>query len=389
MAIKSYLLNGKKYFEVYVNGFDRSGKRIQARRKGIESLRKAEEAEFELKRDLAKLKELGVDLRWSEWEAECLRLMKVMYQPSTLYSYEKTLKKWIPENWKVKDLKSFTKMDLHEFIFEAMPVETTVHTRKFVLKIIKRIFQLAVDHGKLDRNPCNGIQVKVPETEKKVLTNSEVEKLLKEAKAVNHRFYSIWVMALFTGMRSGELYALKWSDIDFETKMISVSKSWSSKNGITSTKNQKNRVVPISEELLQFLKELKLERGSEESVLQHLEEWTRGSAAKVLKAFCKAIGVTDIKFHDLRATFITNLLARGEPLVRVMATVGHADMETTNVYLRKAGIELQGTTERIGYKIPKEKQAKVLEFAKTKEAVGNVPLHRDMLPVATLQDEDV
>lgn len=107
MAVKPYILNGKKYFEVYVNGFDRNGKRVQSRRKGIESLRKAEEAEFELKRDLAKLKELGVDLRWSEWEAECLKLMKVMYQPSTLYSYEKTLKKWIPGSWKVKELRSF------------------------------------------------------------------------------------------------------------------------------------------------------------------------------------------------------------------------------------------------------------------------------------------
>lgn len=84
--------------------------------------------------------------------------------------------------------------------------------------------------------------------------------------------------------------------------------------------------------------------------------------AKVIKRFCKSIGVTDIRFHDLRATFITNLLARGEPLVRVMATVGHSDMETTNVYLRKAGIEIQGATERLGYRIPEEGGAKVLTF---------------------------
>lgn len=364
MSIKPYFLNGKKYYEVYVNGFDRNARRVQFRKKGIESLRKAEEAEFEFKRDLAKLKELGVDLRWSEWLEECKRLMKVQYRPSTLYSYEKTLTKWIPVDWQSKDLKSFTKMDLHEFIFERMPQGTTVHTRKFVLKIIKRIFQMAVDHGRLDRNPANGMLVKVPESEKKVLTNAEVEIFLNEAKATNHRFYPIWVVALFTGMRSGELYALKWADVDYEAKTISVSKSWSSKNGFTSTKSQKNRIVPMSEELLQFLKELRLQRGHEEFVLPHLEEWTRGQAANVTKAFCKSLGITEIKFHDLRATFITNLLARGEPLVRVMATVGHADMETTNVYLRKAGIELQGATDRIGYRIPKGEPARVLEFVR-------------------------
>jgi integrase len=73
----------------------------------------------------------------------------------------------------------------------------------------------------------------------------------------------------------------------------------------------------------------------------------------VTREFCKSLAITEIKFHDLRATFITNLLSRGESLVRVMAIVGHADMETTNVYLRKAGIELEGGTDKLGYKIPK------------------------------------
>lgn len=110
--------------------------------------------------------------------------------------------------------------------------------------------------------------------------------------------------------------------------------------------------MPISSELSSFLKELKLERAKEEFVLPHLTEWTRGEAAKVIKSFCKSIQITEIRFHDLRATFITNLLARGESLARVMAIVGHADMETTNVYLRKAGIELKDGTERLGYKLP-------------------------------------
>lgn len=57
-------------------------------------------------------------------------------------------------------------------------------------------------------------------------------------------------------------------------------------------------------------------------VLPRLDEWTNGMQAQVTKEFCEAIGVTPIKFHDLRATFITNLLASGVPLVKVMAIVG-------------------------------------------------------------------
>ena len=352
MAIRTRIKDGKKRFEVYVNGFNARGTRIQRKRTNIESLRKAEVIEFELRRELAILRESKVDPRWEEWVEECLNIMKVTFRPSTLYGYEKTLSKWVNNRFKGRELKDITKLDVHNLIYEGVLPETTLHTRKWILKIIKRVFQMAVDHGKLDRNPCNGMMVKVPESEKRVLTNKEVELFLSEARSTNHRYYPIWVMALFTGMRSGELYALKWTDVDLDNGTISVSKSWSSKNGFTSTKNQKARIVPISSELSSFLKELKLERAKEEFVLPHPTEWTRGEAAKVIKSFCKSIQITEIRFHDLRATFITNLLARGESLARVMAIVGHADMETTNVYLRKAGIELKDGTERLGYKLP-------------------------------------
>ncbi len=353
MAIRTYIKNGEKLYEAYVNGFNSRGTRIQRKRKGITTLRKAEMIEFELRRELALAKESKVHPYWEEWLEECLNQMKLIYRPSTLYSYEKTVNKWIKNIWDRRELKSITKMDVHELIFENITEdEATMHTRKYVLKIVKRIFQMAVDAGKLDRNPCNGMMIKVPESEKKVLTNAEVQIFLNEAKLTQHRFYPVWVLALFTGCRSGELFALRWSDIDLEGSVISVSRAWNSKNGFTSTKNQKTRTVPISDELGNFLKELKLSRGNEEFVLPRLTEWERGDAAKVTKAFCRSLKIMDIRFHDLRATFITNLLAHGESLARVMAIVGHSDMETTNVYLRRAGIELKDGTERLGYKIP-------------------------------------
>ena len=113
-----------------------------------------------------------------------------------------------------------------------------------------------------------------------------------------------------------------------------------------------------------FLKSLKLQRGNEESVLPRLKEWEDGYQAQVTKEFCAAIGITEIKFHDLRATFITNLLARGVSLARVMSIVGHSQLKTTNGYLRKAGVDVQGATESLGYKLPSESSAKVLTLLK-------------------------
>ena len=365
MAISTYSVKGKKLFEVYVNGFDIRGKRLQMRKRGIQSIKKAQDLEFEFERELAIRKESEVHLRWSEWFEDCMNQLKVSHKPSTVYTYGKVCGKWVNDHLNAKELRKITKMDIHEMLYEKMPdSECTQHTRKQVLKITKRILQIAIDNGKLDRNPCQGMMVKVPETEMKVLNGSEAQELLTQGKITGHRFYPVWLVALFTGIRSGELISLKWSDIDLETRQIKVVRSWNNKNGYTPTKNQRNRIVPISDELLVFLKQLKLKRGQEEFVLPQLDEWKRGDAAQVLKDFCRVIKITEIRFHDLRATFITNLLARGTPLVQVMAIVGHSELETTNEYVRKAGIELHGATDKLGYVVPVEEAAKVLELVR-------------------------
>ncbi|HMN68674.1 MAG TPA: site-specific integrase [Bdellovibrionales bacterium] len=174
----------------------------------------------------------------------------------------------------------------------------------------------------------------MPEVDQKVLTKTEVEIFLQEAKQTTHRFYPVWAMALMTGMRSGELFALKWTDIDFEGRTISVSRQWTNKNGFGPTKTQRSRVVPISNALLKFLKELKIKSGNQsEFVLPQMPEWENGEQARITREFCAAIGITPVKFHDLRATFITNLLARGESLARVMAIVGHTRLRPPTVIL--------------------------------------------------------
>jgi integrase len=87
----------------------------------------------------------------------------------------------------------------------------------------------------------------------------------------------------------------------------------------------------------------------------------------VTREFCVGLGITSVKFHDLRATFITSLLARGESLARVMSIVGHSELKTTNGYLRKAGVDVQGGTNKLGYKLPQESGAQVLTLVKSQQ----------------------
>jgi integrase len=197
----------------------------------------------------------------------------------------------------------------------------------------------------------------------KVLTNEEAKIFLREAKITQHRFYEVWALALFTGMRSGELFELRWTDVDLEARIISVKRQWTSKAGVGPSKTKNTRQVPISDDLLLFLKEQKLKSQSDH-VLPRLDEWENGEQAQVTRHFCEMLGITSVKFHDLQATFITNLLARGESLARVMAIVGHTQIKTTNVYLRLAGVDVKGGTDKLGYQIPADQTASVLQLVK-------------------------
>jgi integrase len=339
MAIKSVEKNGKKFYEVYVNGYDSRGRRVQRKKRGIETLRKAQATEFELKRELAKLREEKVPYRWGEWFDECVKRMRIELQPSTIAGYETQLRKWIHPHWNDVELRDISKGDIYEVIFHKCEAIPTAYTRRNILKMVKRIFQMAVEEGVLDRNPCTGITVRVTETNQKVLTNAEVDIFLREASLAHHRFYPVWVVALLTGMRSGELFAPRWTDIDFDQKLISVTRQWTSKNGFCATKTRRSRIVPISDDLHKFLIERKLKVGAEsEFVLPRLREWDHGEQA------------------------------RGESLARVMSIVGHTELKTTNGYLRKAGVELHGATDKLGYKLPSEVVARVLELNRKKRS---------------------
>ena len=379
--INKYQAGNKFLYEVFVKGRDKNGKQVGKRRRGITSARKAKEIEVDLINELRSKASETKTYSWQEWHLECIRRMRMTLKMGTIMGYDGDLKKWLPQDWCEKEMSSFSKNDVYDLIFNYIGDRASAHTRQKTYKKVLRLFELAVEDGIINRNPAKGIRVRVPEANKRVLNSNEADLLLRLAKECRHRFYYHWAFALFTGMRSGEMYSLRWSDIDLETGLISVTKQWTSKDGLHHTKSNRNRVVPISAELRLLLTELKklgpykaclkasvVQARSKpvtfnDLVLPRLREWRNGDQAAVLADFCKSIDVTPVKFHDLRATFITNLLSQGVPLVKVMSIVGHRKMSTTDEYLRLAGVDVKtGTTEKLGYSLPKETAENVISL---------------------------
>ncbi|MCY4644217.1 MAG: site-specific integrase, partial [Bacteriovoracales bacterium] len=265
MAKRIYEYDGKCYYEVWTSRRMPTGGRLRRktkfdeRGKRISSKVVADRMEYKIKKECDLILEKGHLWTWRDWHGECLRRMRMSLQMSTVESYNSFIKKWVPCEWNEKLILEITKKDVFDLIFEHVPKRRrwTPGIQKALLKRIRRLFQLGVEEGIIDRNPTLGITVKAPKAEQKVLNTNEAELLLMAAKDCSHRFYYHWALALFTGMRNGELYALRWKDVDFGRGLISVSRQWTSKDGLHETKSNRNRVVPICSELKKLLLELK------------------------------------------------------------------------------------------------------------------------------------
>lgn len=349
MAIKKVLENSKTKYEVIVKVRDKSGRQVMRRRRWFNNERDARKAELEL---LMELEGHKSKVTWKQWITHVMEKYRVEYRTSTYLNYKHCLNKWFNPVWDHKFVDDIKPSDVHAAVFET-GAQTSSYTKRGLLKIAKRVFNIAIEEGLIVRNPAVGIRVRCAEANQGILNKNEIEILLREAKRTEHRFFPHWTLALLTGMRSGELYSLRWTDIDLVTGKINISKAWTKYNGEGPTKTAKNRIYPISSECRKFLEELKLKYSKDsEFVLPRLWEWDQGEQAKILKNFCQEIGITPVKFHDLRATFITQMLNNGVPLSKVMAIVGHSSLKTTQGYLRLSGKDVEGATESLNIEVP-------------------------------------
>lgn len=373
MAINEYQKDGKTLYRVYCQGLGKKNKRLRIQRSiyNLESHQQAAKEEKKLIRaiaeEMAKLE--GKGLFWDEiifrWEmaAKHGQLGDRFASPSYYSDHVNRLRRYTKPWIKVlaSDLK---KGDGRALINSLTAQELSRSKINKVKSSINIIFKWGIEESLIVANssPVEGLCLQKEEEKiPKILSLDEVKKLLSEAKRRDHPWYHTWAVALLTGMRSGELMALKWSDVELDKMLIRVSRSYNTQKRIEkSTKAGYWRTVPISSELLEILNELRILRNQDEFVLPRLGYWSSGYAAKILRQFLSEIGIkTDVVFHTLRACFATHLLASGVEAVKVMAIGGWQDFKTFQIYVRMAGIELAGATESLSVLPPKPNEQNV------------------------------
>jgi integrase len=149
----------------------------------------------------------------------------------------------------------------------------------------------------------------------------------------------VFLTAAFTGLRMGELLALRWRDVDFPGSVVRVRASYYL-GQVTTPKSGKVRSVPMAPDVASALAQIGQRAGwtADEDLVfcGDTGNYLDGSALRRrFKAALSAAGLRPLRFHDLRHTFGTRMIAKAD-IRRVQEWMGHADIQTTMRYLHFA-----------------------------------------------------
>ncbi len=236
---------------------------------------------------------------------------------------------------------------------------------------INGLFSWAIETRKLlgiSQSPAFGISTKRGRDEEKrpeILNIAQIQKLLALAKAYAHPWYSIWAFALLSGMRSGELHALTWEEVDDVSGLIHVHRSYNKRKGMVGpTKGRYWRDVPFNDDIKALILSLRAESRGRVHVLPRFRDWDKGEQARILREFTSSCGLPSIRFHTLRSCFATQLLAGNVPIPRVMQIGGWKSLKTVQRYIRIAGVEIIGATDSLQFLPPSDCAGKVVRLIK-------------------------
>src|SRR3954447_15738638 len=274
-------------------------------------------------------------LRWAEHDRSC--------KPSTLTDYRHTARRI------ERDLGHLRLEDVTPELLERWRATLDVSNRTVIkyLVVLHGIFRRAMKVWGLPRNPAAMVERPRARASDDIdaFSVEEVHALMRAAASKQDAV--LYLTAAFTGLRLGELLALRWGDVDYAGEAIRVRRSYNVHGGLGTPKSGKVRSVPMVVDVAKALAELqgrKRYTGDEDLVFPGATgAFQEASSLRVrYRRALDAAGLRALRFHDLRHTFGT-LAVRKAEVPAVQAWMGHSDIHTTMRYVhhRDHGREAQ------------------------------------------------
>jgi integrase len=209
---------------------------------------------------------------------------------------------------------------------------------------LNALYGYAQEHGWATSNPVKGVALPaVPDSEEiRYLEPVEVEAVAREAVSgpYEHIDRALYIVAAMTGLRLGELVALRWQDVDWQAGRIRVRRTYDSRSGYGTPKSRRSsRSVPMADDVAAALDALsRAQKRTGDHDLVFADPFNGGPLSKrsALLRFRKALKAANLdpshRLHDLRHTFGTRMAAAGVPMRTLQEWMGHRDIATTQRY---------------------------------------------------------
>ncbi len=280
------------------------------------------------------------------WLTDCVR---DTVKESTYSSYTRLAEKHAIPALKRTKLKTFNAAHVRTLFREKLDSGLSARTVQYLRFVLRKAMDQAVSDGLIPRNPV--LAVKSPQVrreETKPLSQSEARTFLQAVSESEDRLEALYILAVHCGLRQGEMFGLKWEDVDLDARTLQVRRTLARvEDGqpvFTTPKTTKSRRQVRLTTGAMFA--LKVHRKQQlEQQMEYAGIWEdhglvftseigtplnrHNVAQRSFKPLLKRAGLRDIRFHDLRHTCATLLLSRGQHPKFVQELLGHSTIAIT------------------------------------------------------------
>lgn len=347
--------NGRiEYMVSYGN--DIYGKRIRKSFSGkneTECRRKAKEYEKQLANQKVTLTECSLSYWLDNW-VETYKSKTV--QPSTYKEYKYIIE--IIKTHKISNMKLNEIKPIHISDFFNSKTDYSKTVIKKLRFILNGAFEAGIDNDLCYKNPVRHASIPNKKQEEKTAYSPSEIQIIHNFALNDDLFGLPMLILLHTGIRSGELRALKYNDIDIDSRSINITHSIKRDNTIGPPKNGKPRCVPFSVEFAEILKSKIKTKNKQLYIIGDEPDYTTASGLRSrYQAFFRRMNKaseTKIEMkppHCIRHTYSTDMQRAGVPVAIVSAILGHSSTDVTDKYTHLDNIEdLRNAIDKIAKK---------------------------------------
>ena len=282
-----------------------------------------------------------------EWLEEWLNKYQVNTVDSTIHTYRRDVEKYISPLLGQIKLQKLSKENVAQMVASLLARGLAPKTIRCIHGVLHKALAKAVALEKLPRNVATGTELpKLGEPALHLLDHTEVATLKNAAAGFKHRRF--FLLALYLGLREGELLGLNWAQINWQKHELNVDRQlvWDRGNMankyITEPKCASRRILNMpptveailkeQQEEVEFQKELAGDKWIERGLVfpgPHGDFMSRQTVYDCLQRVAKKAGLGHLRVHDLRHTFAALALEAGVDVRTVQGMLGHATPEFT------------------------------------------------------------